>query len=181
VIEAFLGPTTTQAPATGRWWTLPIVVTAAQFPAAIRERLRQDTALVERIALEVAQRGIADAVKGTDEAKAVDQSFYKLSWSARPIARGAILENTAPYAAILEYGRRPGRPGPPLSPILGWVERKLVRGGTLPASAAYPVAVAIREHIHRRGTKPRRILAKTVARVGPWFLEASVRELRRKR
>ena len=160
---------------------MPITVTAAQFPAAIRERLRQDTELVERIAYEVAQRGIAEAVKQTDAASAVDQSLYKLSWTAARIPRGAEMGNSAPYAPTIEYGRRPGRPGPPLAPILGWVERKLVRGGAVPPGAAYPVAVAIREHIHRRGTKPRRVLGKTVAMVGPWFREAAVRELRRKR
>lgn len=235
---------------------MPITVTAAQFPAAIRERLRQDTELVERIALEVAQRSLADAVRETNEAKAVDQGFYKLSWGARPMPRGAVLENTAPYAAVLEYGRRPGRPGPPLRPILEWVARKMSgtfraefrvaralalgaanyqmsqggsasymramrseraklrrmfsiknmggvvaatpdapnpmglalrrkRGGSGVTGAVggriYIVAKAIRDKIHTKGTKPRRILQKVAERMGPRFLDASVRELRRKR
>lgn len=200
---------------------MPITVTAAQFPAAIRERLRQDTALVERVALEVAQRSLASAVKETNEAKAVDQGFFKLSWSARPIPGGAMFENTAPYAAILEYGRRPGRPGPPLQPIIAWVNRKM-RGDITgqyraakaialglatwqPGSRSFHaaakrhvrdtfgkqesavnasvifVAMKIRDAIHHRGTKPRRILQNVCIGMYQRFRDAAVRELRRKR
>lgn len=200
---------------------MPITVTAAQFPAALAMRLRQDTALVERVALETAQRSLADAVKETNAADAVDQGFYKQSWSARPVPKGAALDNNAPYAAVLEYGRRPNRPGPPLEPIVGWVRRKMrgdIRGQYRVAKAlalglvswqggskswkraarAYVReefgrqdeavekairwrAMQIQRSIHLRGTKPRRILQKVAARMGPRFLEAAVRELRRKR
>lgn len=200
---------------------MPIVVTAAQFPAAIAQRLKQDTAMMERVALETAQRSLADAVKETNAADAVDLGFYKLSWGAHAVPRGAVLENTAPYAAVLEYGRRPNRPGPPLQPIIAWVNRKM-RGGITgqyraakaialglatwqPGSRSFHaaakrhvretfgreesavnasvifVAMRVRDAIHARGTKPRRILQKVVVRMGPRFRDAAVRELRRKR
>lgn len=199
---------------------MPITVTAAGFPAALEMRLRQDTALVERVALEMAQRSLADAVKETNAADAVDQGLYKLAWSARRVPKGAAVDNTAPYAAVLEYGRRPGRPGPPLQPIIAWVNRKMrgdIKGQYRVAkaiamglatwqpgsksfhraaknhvretfgkqdSAVNAVvifrAMAIRDSIHYRGTKPRRILQKVAARMGPRFLEAATRELRRK-
>lgn len=199
---------------------MPIVISAAQFPAEIRRRLAADTALVERVALETAQRSLADAVTETNAADAVDQGAYKRAWSARRVPRGAAVENTAPYAAVLEYGRRPNRPGPPLQPIVEWVRRKMrgdIRGqyraakaialglatwqpgsksfhraarrhvretfgkqGDAVEKAIVFRAMRIRESIHIKGTKPRRILQKVAARMGPRFLEAAVRELRRK-
>lgn len=103
-----------------------IVTTSARFAEDIRRRLAADTEIVRRAALEVAQQSLRDAVIETNRAGAVDQGFFKLSWGARPIPQGAVVENTAPYAAVLEYGRRPGRPGPPLQPIIEWVHRKLL-------------------------------------------------------
>ena len=199
---------------------MPITVTAAGLPAPILMRLRQDTALVERVALEVAQRSLADAVRETNAADAVDLGGYKLAWRATRIPRGAAVDNTAPYAPVLEYGRRPGRPGPPLQPIIAWANRKLrgdIRGqyrvakaialglvSWQPGSKSFRAAgrkyvketfgreenavnaavifraMKIRDAIHHRGTKPRRILQKVAARMGPRFREAAVRELRRK-
>jgi hypothetical protein len=158
---------------------LPVIVTADQFPAEIRRRLAADTERLRLVALEVAQQSIADAVRETNAAGAVDQGFYKLSWSARAHPRGAELINTAPYAAVLEYGRRPGRPGPPLAPILAWVKRKLVGNGSVKPEDAYGVALAIRQRIHDRGTRPRRILQKVVLRMGPRLRLAARRELSR--
>lgn len=152
---------------------------ASEFTAVIAARLRADTARLELVALEVAQRSVAEAVKATDAADAVDQGLYKLSWSARRAPRGAVLGNSAPYAPALEYGRRPGRPGPPLAPILAWVTRKLVANGRVAEADAYGAALAIRNSIHFRGTPPRRILLRVVQQMGPWFREAAVRELRR--
>lgn len=104
---------------------MPTIETTAEgLPALIAARLAADTERLRRVALEVAQQSLADVVRETNAAKAVDRGFFKLSWRARPYKNGAIVENTAPYAAVLEYGRRPGRPGPPLAPIYEWVQRK---------------------------------------------------------
>ena len=65
------------------------------------------------------------AVKITNEVGAVDQGLFKQSWThAVGKDKSAELRNDAPYAGIIERGRRPGRPGPPLLPIVGWVKRK---------------------------------------------------------
>lgn len=36
------------------------------------------------------------------------------------------LRNDTPYAGVIEHGRRPNRPGPPLAPIVDWVRRKML-------------------------------------------------------
>ncbi len=191
-----------------------------QFSRAIMERLRKDTALVQAAALDACLGGVRDAVALTTKARAVDQGLFRSSWSASPVPRGAMLENTAPYAAVLEYGRRPNRPGPPLQPIIEWVGRKLrgeIRGqyraaralalglarGTA-GSASFrrhavrytrsqfgseangvsagviARALAIRDAIHYRGTRPRRILGQTMAPLRKRFTVAVKRQLRRR-
>lgn len=101
------------------------VGTAAGFEVYLRERLRADTALVRRAALDAANRGVGAAVAATDKAGSVDLGGFKAAWKAEPLPDGAMLLNDAPYAAVIEHGRRPGRPGPPLAPIVAWVSRKL--------------------------------------------------------
>ena len=189
-----------------------IVTTARQLGVELAKRLRADAQVLKAAALETAQQSIADAVKATNAAKAVDQGFFKLSWSARAVKDGAILENTAPYAAVLEYGRRPGRLGPPLAPIYAWVQRKF-RGQVktnyraakaislgLSKGAAqrkavrrqfgkeegavnaplWGIAIAIRDKIHFRGTKPRRILRGVLRKVGKRYQANAAKMLRAK-
>lgn len=142
-----------------------IRTTWSTFAADVQKRLNADTALIRNAALEVAQQSLRDAVRETNKADAVDQGFFKLSWGARPTARGAVVENTAPYAGVLEYGRRPNRPGPPLQPIIEWVHRKLlgdIRG-------QYRAAKAIALGIARGGSKSRKDRAAAVRDVRQAF------------
>lgn len=195
-----------------------IVITADQLGAAIRKRLQEDTSIVRAAAVEAVQQGLRDAVRATDRAGAVDQGLFKGSWMARAIPLGGVLENTAPYAAVIEYGRRPNRPGPPLAPIYAWVQRKfrgqitaeyrvaralalgLARGAagskSFRAAAvrhvrqqfgsqeravnarALALAMSIRDAIHYRGTRPRRILGSTMPTLKMRFTREAMRRLK---
>lgn len=197
-----------------------IVTTAAKLPAEIAKRIAADVQLARRAALDAALRGVQVAVAATNKAGAVDQGLFKLSWGARPTKRGAALENTAPYAGVIERGRRPGRPGPPLQPIIDWVHRKhrtsvalevkairslalgLARAGgrtrreraervratrkglgryeNAVNAAVIARAMAIRDAIHARGTKPRFILRGSLPQVRRFFITAVMRQLRRR-
>lgn len=119
--------------------TIIIVPGRGELQRAIQQRVDADTERLRLLALEVAVRGEADAVRGTDRAGLVDLGGYKLAWSHRRRSWGAEVGNTAPYAPVLEWGRRPGRPGPPLAPIYEWVQRHFRRE----ASRDYTVARAI--------------------------------------
>ena len=105
-----------------------ITITGSQFEAAIRRQLEIDTEVVRKAALEATKWGERRAVRITNEVGAVDQGAFKLGWTtAVGISdKAAELRNDTPYAGIIERGRRPGRPGPPLAPIFAWVSRKLV-------------------------------------------------------
>lgn len=155
-----------------------VEIPASRFAEFIRERLQRDTDLVRKVALETALRGEAAAVAQTNKVGAVDMGHFKNAWSHRRIPKGAELGNSAPYADVIEHGRRPGRPGPPLAPIEEWVERKLVPNGLVEAKDAKSVAYAIRRSIHIKGTKPRLILTGLMPKLREWFLLEAVRRLR---
>ena len=214
-----------------------IITTASGLGAEIAKRLAADTRLVELAALEACQGGLRDVVQTTNKEGLVDQGLFKLSWSAHAVPRGAAVENTAPYAAVLEHGRRPNRPGPPLAPIYAWVQRKmrgavkgqyrvaralalgLARGtagsasfrraavrhvreqfgnegyrvsrkggkeivsGTFGAVDArlMGIAMKIRDHIHYRGTRPRKVLGQNMPKLRARFGVAALRQLRRRK
>ena len=56
--------------------------------------------------------------------KASDTGTLAKSWFLVPWLRGVALYNTQAYAAVIEYGRRPGTM-PPVEAIEVWVRRKL--------------------------------------------------------
>jgi len=156
------------------------VIEAKDFARWLQARIAADTEIVRLSALEACAQGEALAVKRTNEVGAVDQGQFRLAWNHRARRDGAELRNDAPYAAVIERGRRPGRPGPPLAPIFAWVNRKLVPNGQVDPKAAFAVAMGIKRAIHIRGTKPRWILRDTMRLIKPAFQREAVRRLRAK-
>lgn len=101
--------------------------------------------------------------------RAFDTGNYKRSWKVVPTEDGANVFNDAPYASVIEDGRRVGARQPPLSAIEAWARRKLYsdsgkgklgpkltpkRRASMAAAAAFPIARAIA----RRGLKPRGVM-----------------------
>jgi hypothetical protein len=172
-------------------------LTAKQFGRALRRRLQADVRLFERAALDTVMWGLQRAVALTNERGLVDQREYKDSWSYRRISGGAELGNSAPHAPVIEHGRRPNRPGPPLAPILAWVIRnrgklglKLGRRRRNAAgemafkdedqAAAESGAWAIRWKIHKRGSKPHGVLRQVHDEMKPHLRRAAIAALERK-
>jgi hypothetical protein len=157
-----------------------LTLTPAQFREELKAIFLADLAVLQLAALEAAQRAEARAVALTDEKNAVVDGHFKNSWKSAPLPNGAELRNDCPYAGIIEHGRRPGRPGPPLEPIREWVHKKLVMTGEIPAKEEESAAFAIRESIHRKGTRPRLILATVWKEVEKDFMRAALQRLRRR-
>lgn len=82
----------------------------------------------------------------------VDRGGYRQSFKFDDTHDGAVAYNFAPYAPIIEYGRRPGQKAPPLEVIVAWVLRKGIAGkGKNALRAARGIAYAIARQIKRRG------------------------------
>ena len=149
-----------------------IELTPQQLSAALRAHLEADLRRLTPISFDVCHRGLAHAVGLTNAKKLVDRGMYKMGFRVAPVpppAPGApvtgSLRNDTPYANVIEWGRRPMRPGPPLEPILGWVRRKLGLDGPEADRAAF----AIRRAIHRRGLPPHHIMRQTRDLMTQWF------------
>lgn len=169
------------------------VVTPATFGKTMRRMLKDHQREAAVAALEAAHYGVARAVEYTEQADKVDLGAYKRGWQVRKHPAGAEIFNDAPYAGVIERGRRPGS-APPLAPILAWVKRKfsvdglrsmaresvLRRGGTArdvpslkrPAdieAAQRQIALAVVRKIKERGTKPHFIMRRASRDAFDWY------------
>lgn len=79
---------------------------------------------------------------------------YRRLWRFDLVPRGVRVYNVAPYASVIDEGRRIGA-FPPLRVIQQWAQRKLGLSAKEAKRAAYPIARAIA----RRGLRPRRVLS----------------------
>lgn len=146
---------------------------AAHLESWVAEQIQIDSAVLrDQVAAEVANRTLAEvALKSTTVAS--DTGEYARGWEAQPTDDGWDgwdVFNTVPYSGVIELGRRPMRPGPPLAPILEYVRRKDLGGSD---EANERIARALREKIHRNGTPPKHILGDTVeAQWDRWLSEA---------
>lgn len=95
-----------------------------------REQLRKDAQLVPEAVKTIqrvvklhgprlVQAQISELVKPP-----VDRGTYRRSFKFDDTKDGAIAYNFAPYAPIIEFGRRPGMKAPPLAAIEAWIMRK---------------------------------------------------------
>lgn len=153
------------------------VITPEQFGPELRKRLNHDRELLIVAARDAAARGETEAVRLTDEEGLVHLGHFKWAWKALPLSNGAELRNDVQYASVIEYGRRPGRPGPPYEPILEWVRRKLVANGEVTEEDAEEVAWLIQRHLHHHGSPPHFILREVYWRIRTKYLPDAVRRL----
>lgn len=148
-------------------------------------------AAARRGVLAAAYRSQAMAIRATGQAPAanprgvgtggaVNTGHYRRSWKVEVLPDGARLYNDAPYAAVIEHGRRQGGRMPPLSALRDWAMRRL---GLSPEQAAR-AAPAIARAIAKRGLLPRRVLTRqlpTISEVARQAVEAELeKELARK-
>jgi hypothetical protein len=115
---------------------------------------------------------VVDTIKQTKPFPPVDRGAYRASWQVENTEDGAILFSDAPHAAFIEYGTRPHMP--PLLPILRWVQRKRLAGKRRPrgedaarsrARQELAIANAIRITIAKRGTKPLKVLERSLPEI----------------
>lgn len=156
-------------------------ITFKDLPRELRRQLKHCRDDVIKAAQDTVLAGQAHAVALTDEKDLVHMGHYKNSWKTRRLIDGGELRNDAPYAGVLEWGRRPKRPGPPYEPIKEWVDRKLVARGDVAPEDAERTAKRIQAIIHVKGTKPRFVLRDTWRWMRKRFRREVARRARRRR
>lgn len=92
---------------------------------------------------------------------AVNTGNFKRSWRWGKLPDGASVYNMAPYAGVVEYGRRPGATMPPTRPIAQWIQRKLGKS----AKEAQGMAFAVARSIAQRGLIGRKILTNYIPKL----------------
>lgn len=147
----------------------------------IEQQVAEDFELLRtHVGAEVAQRTLAFVGEASTKV-ARDMGEYAMGWQVTSDDEGRSWDvlNPVPYSGVIEMGRRPMRPGPPLQPIYDYVRRKHPE---LDASETMAMARAVREQVHIQGTPPRRILGDTVdAHWGRWIDQAIDRHIARRR
>jgi hypothetical protein len=111
---------------------------------------------------------------GKSSGGAVDRGGFLRSWGWEAKSDGASVANSAPYAPMIEEGRRPGK-FPPLDVIRRWASRRLGLSGPEAARAAFAIARAIA----RRGLRARKILERALPELSKLIDEEVGREMER--
>jgi hypothetical protein len=123
----------------------------------------------------------------------VDRGAYRAAWKAEKLEEGALVTNTMPYAAVIEYGARAqnikiGRKL--IDALTDWVRRKGIGGGTTAkgrprkptAGEARAIAWAIAKSMQKRGIfgpDGLRVLEKGTKNVSKFIEEEVDRELKK--
>lgn len=145
---------------------MPVIeITPEQLGVAFPRLLRARRDIIVREARRIAATTVRFAREITERENIVYLGNYATSWAATEIRDGARVDNDAPYARYIEYGRRPGATPPPRSAILPWVHIKLGLRGPEARQAARNIARAI----GRRGLPPKRVLFRAWVRALPLF------------
>lgn len=111
---------------------------------------------------------------GIGSGGAVNTAFYKRAWKQQALPDGARVYNAAPYAGVIEYGRRPGS-FPPKEPIVRWIQRRLGKS----EKEARRLSFIVRRAIAVRGLLPRLVLtgAQNQAAIRKAFNDEVIKEL----
>lgn len=133
--------------------------------ARLRQHFEEHIQLFRNAAYNAAMRGVSHAVQLARDEDLVFEGLYRQSFHARRTADGAVMINDAPYAHVIEYGRRPMQPGPPFDPIRKWVAVKL----QVPEEELDRVAWLVQRKIHVKGTRPRFIMKRTHEMMRRWY------------
>jgi len=103
---------------------------------------------------------------------AVNTGFYKRAWKIQTLPDGARVFNAAPYAPVIEWGRRPGR-FPPKAVIVAWIQRRLMKS----RKEAEALSFVVRRAIARRGLLPRQVLGGNMADLKQAYADEMTKEL----
>ena len=148
-------------------WQIP-VADLGKFEAALGRELKQ---IIKQNDEKLAKEGVKILRRMTRAARPANPSgvggppifsgrFFR-GWKV--VRKGQLIMTTteAPYASVIESGRRRGRPQPPTDALVPWVIRRLGVSARRARSVAFLVARAIR----RRGLLGRHIARDSLPKI----------------
>ena len=97
------------------------------FARHVRKWTKERRKEAKEVAFDVALRGVMEGVATAGRLGLWDRGGgggYASRFRAVRTKTGAELQNDAPHAATIEFGRRPGATPPPMKVILAWLKRK---------------------------------------------------------
>ena len=97
---------------------------------------------------------------------------YRRSWKVETHPRGITIFNDAPYAPIIEDGRRKGSM-PPTKPLVKWAKQRIGLSHKEAQWAAFAIALAIK----KRGLKPRKVLKDSLPKIKRLMLDEVEHEI----
>ncbi len=134
------------------------------------EQLRKDAGLVQE-AVKVIRRTVklhgprlVQAEISALTRPPVDRGTYRRSFKFEDAKDGAVAYNFAPYAPIIEYGRRRGQKAPPVAAIAAWILRKGIGRQAGPTGARTSRTGERRATVHKLKQRQAMALAYVIAR-----------------
>lgn len=127
---------------------------AEKFQPAIARGLRSGVARCLAYVQQKTREATPANPAGVGSGGAVDTGEFLRSWGTSCDEDSAAIFNRAPYAGVVEGGRRPGARQPPSKPLAKWAQRRL----GLSEKEAAGVGFVIARAIGKRGLKGRHIL-----------------------
>jgi len=131
-------------------------------PDGLRQDLVGDVAATAGLAQGLAREG-APVFRGT-LANGIHTTPIVVSGTGGGIEISGSVIATAPHSIVMEEGRRPGAPMPPLEPIRRWVELKVRRGDLFVQGDAYSTTTHRRRRSGRNRESQIKGLAYVIAR-----------------
>lgn len=141
----------------------------------VRDHIKRDEFALIHVAQRSAYEGMRWAIAHTHKRDLIHKKEYLAGFNVIILTRGAQLRNDAPYAMIIERGRRPGSAPPPVDAIRTWVEDKI----GLEGAEATAVAHRIRQTISVRGTGPKLIMLNAFNHARRYFIKEATRRLKK--
>lgn len=186
--------------------SMEVSVPIEKFASLLKKLGPKADAALNRGVLSAAMRSRDILVSETQKKKVFNTGYYQGAWKADRVITSKLLGllatrtvhvyNQAPYAGVIEYGRRPypnrvsPRTGAPRRPrgsgplpmdslppfrkaIAAWVMRKF----GLPYERAYPLMWAISNSINKKGIPARNVLTDAVPQLEKALVTEVTREL----
>lgn len=133
------------------------VVSLDKFADELKEYSEKNISAYKQAVVE----SMTDEMKNIVAASPVDTGLYAQAWSMTVDEKSAILGNTAPYAAMIEFGTRPFTP--PIKPLLEWARRVLKKAEV--DSECWALAKGVQNKISEQGLEPKHILGDAIDRI----------------